>query len=247
MGVNRVDLANGENLINLQNDTVTPETLAKGATAHNKEGDLIVGTMTSEGGSGGDNITVDWETQVINKPFYDNRVIVNYSYDENPNPISFDCVAIGYSFYKISDLVLTKEELFNSQFIINGRERDKYTQDNVLVETDELLIVQFPDNGFAFCVCNTVGTCPFSFMGYSLSVNVPEVGIYRAFYLGGGMSDIDTIEIIVGDELKKLDEKFIPEIDSLPKVTTADNGKFLSVENGQWVAKTMSEWSGGTY
>lgn len=246
MGVNRVDLANGEILINLQNDTVTPETLAKGVTAHNKEGDPIVGTMTSEGGSDGDNIIVDWVTQVINKPFYDNRVIVNYSYAENPNPISFDCVAIGYSFYKISDLVLTKEELFDSQFIINGIERDKYTQDNVLVETDELLIVQLPDNGFAFCVCNTVGICNFSFMGYSLSVDVPEVGIYRAFYLGVGAPD-DDIEIIVGGELKKLDEKFIPEIDSLPKVTTADNGKFLSVENGQWVAKTMSEWSGGTY
>ena len=44
MGVNCVNLANGENLIDLRNDTVTPETLAKGKTAHNKKGERIVGT-----------------------------------------------------------------------------------------------------------------------------------------------------------------------------------------------------------
>lgn len=46
MPVNKVDLANGENLIDLTNDTVTPETLASGATAHNAAGEQIVGTFT---------------------------------------------------------------------------------------------------------------------------------------------------------------------------------------------------------
>lgn len=45
MGVNKVDLANGETLIDLQNDTVTPETLAKGKTAHNAQGEQIIGKM----------------------------------------------------------------------------------------------------------------------------------------------------------------------------------------------------------
>lgn len=45
MGVNKVDLANGETLIDLQNDTVTPETLAKGKTAHNAQGEQIIGEM----------------------------------------------------------------------------------------------------------------------------------------------------------------------------------------------------------
>lgn len=45
MGVNKVDLANGETLIDLQNDTVTPETLAKGKTAHNAQGEPIIGKM----------------------------------------------------------------------------------------------------------------------------------------------------------------------------------------------------------
>ena len=57
MGVNKVDLANGETLIDLRNDTVKPETLAKGVTAHNAKGEPIVGTMVAgEGGSGGSGI-----------------------------------------------------------------------------------------------------------------------------------------------------------------------------------------------
>lgn len=49
MGVSKVDY-NGENLIDLSNDSVTPATLAEGATAHNSNGDLITGTMTAGGG-----------------------------------------------------------------------------------------------------------------------------------------------------------------------------------------------------
>lgn len=160
---------------------------------------------------GGGLTEVDWETNIINKPFYDDRVIINYSYDENPNPISFDCAAMGYSFYKISDLVLTKEEIFGSKITINDRERDNFTESNVLIETDELVIVQYSDNGYIFCSCNTVGTCNFTFMGYSLSVDVPEVGLYRMNYLGAGMSDASSIEFIIGGELKTLDLKYLPE------------------------------------
>ena len=47
MAVNEV-IYNGETLINLTNDTVTPKTLAKGATAHNASGDEIAGEMPTE-------------------------------------------------------------------------------------------------------------------------------------------------------------------------------------------------------
>lgn len=50
MGVSKVEYDN-ETLIDISNDTVTPETLAKGYTAHNSDGEPIVGTMTTEGGS----------------------------------------------------------------------------------------------------------------------------------------------------------------------------------------------------
>lgn len=41
----------GETIIDLTGDTVSPETLAEGATAHNSRGELIVGTMKAGGGT----------------------------------------------------------------------------------------------------------------------------------------------------------------------------------------------------
>lgn len=59
MGVNYVKLSDGEDLIDLRKDTVTPETLAEGVTAHNAAGDPIVGT-------GVDADTLDgWHLNVI--------------------------------------------------------------------------------------------------------------------------------------------------------------------------------------
>ena len=53
MGINKVEInENGQirTLIDLTNDTVTPETLAKNVIAHDAAGNKIVGTM-QEGGS----------------------------------------------------------------------------------------------------------------------------------------------------------------------------------------------------
>jgi hypothetical protein len=51
MAVSKVELAHGEVLIDLTNDSVTPETLAEGVTAHDASGAVITGTM-KPGGSG---------------------------------------------------------------------------------------------------------------------------------------------------------------------------------------------------
>jgi hypothetical protein len=47
MGISKVEY-DGEVLMDVSNDTVTPETLAQGATAHDANGDPIVGIMTTE-------------------------------------------------------------------------------------------------------------------------------------------------------------------------------------------------------
>ena len=52
MATNKVEYF-GKVLIDLTEDSVTPETLAEGVTAHDKSGALIVGTMQSGGGGGG--------------------------------------------------------------------------------------------------------------------------------------------------------------------------------------------------
>lgn len=53
MGVSKVNY-NGNTLIDLSNDSVTPETLALGETAHNSNGDIITGTMVQSVGSDDD-------------------------------------------------------------------------------------------------------------------------------------------------------------------------------------------------
>lgn len=55
MSVNKVQLANGETIIDISDSTVTPETLAEGVVAYNAKGERIVGTMKA--GSGGANIS----------------------------------------------------------------------------------------------------------------------------------------------------------------------------------------------
>lgn len=50
MAYNKI-IYKGDTLIDLTADTVTPETLAEGVTAHTRNGEIIVGSMT--GGSGG--------------------------------------------------------------------------------------------------------------------------------------------------------------------------------------------------
>lgn len=57
MEVSKVQLANGEVLVDLTEDSVTEETLAEGATAHDKSGARITGTMKSGGGS---SVQSDW-------------------------------------------------------------------------------------------------------------------------------------------------------------------------------------------
>lgn len=66
MAVNKVQV-NGETVLDLTNDSVTPEQLAEGATAHNAAGERIVGTytppVTSVNGQTGDVV-------VAKAPFY---------------------------------------------------------------------------------------------------------------------------------------------------------------------------------
>lgn len=45
MAVNKVNLANGETLVDLTGDSVTAETLAEGTTAHDASGNPIIGKM----------------------------------------------------------------------------------------------------------------------------------------------------------------------------------------------------------
>ena len=75
MSVNKVQLANGETIIDISDSTVTPETLAEGVTAHDASGKKITGTMKSGGGlSVQADFAQNWETDpsyVKHRPIHD--------------------------------------------------------------------------------------------------------------------------------------------------------------------------------
>lgn len=66
MAVNKVEV-DGEIKLDLTEDTVTPETLLKGATAHNAAGEAITGTLEAGGGSAaeGDITFYDYEGTIV--------------------------------------------------------------------------------------------------------------------------------------------------------------------------------------
>lgn len=72
---------NGETLIDISGDSVTPATLAKGATAHNANGDQIIGTMSTEGGGGESVNDVLWVTATLDLTTF-SISNVSHSYDE---------------------------------------------------------------------------------------------------------------------------------------------------------------------
>ena len=112
MGVNKVDFANGETLIDLTSDTVTPQTLVKGVTAHNSKGEQIIGSLNPEGG--GDDETLkkvveggateivlpDSVTTIKRYCFRDEKTLIDIR-SEGVTSIS------SYAFYGCTSLALT--------------------------------------------------------------------------------------------------------------------------------------------
>ena len=96
MGVNKVQGANGEVYIDISQDTVTPETLARGYTATNASGEKITGTMNPS--------SSEWH-EIENKPFTE--------FGEDTLTWSGDVTDMSQTgiYYKVSDVVLQEKEM----------------------------------------------------------------------------------------------------------------------------------------
>ncbi len=106
MAINKVvmNTSDGEEtLIDLTNDSVTPETLAEGVTAHDASGEQIVGTMVASEGGG----PVSWD-DVTDKP-----VVIEggdtLTWDGNTEGL----VVAGDVFYKVSDVTPSLADFAN--------------------------------------------------------------------------------------------------------------------------------------
>lgn len=78
MAVNKVEI-NGQTAIDLTQDTVTPESLKKGITAHDKSGAKITGTLESSSSGGGSTS----ETWVLNEKLNSGNITDTISFTSN--------------------------------------------------------------------------------------------------------------------------------------------------------------------
>jgi hypothetical protein len=91
MAVNKV-VFGGETIINLTNDTVTPDTLAEGVTAHDASGKAITGRMAQTGGEAMESHY--FEGTIGNYPYYvwvdiyPNNRAHWYGYTKNPTALT---------------------------------------------------------------------------------------------------------------------------------------------------------------
>lgn len=145
------------------------------------------------------------------KPFYDTRVGSYYSQAENPNPVSFDNSMVGYSFYKVSDLIPTRDEIFNSIKVIVNDSVCKPKESEIQLETDDFIMLVLNNNQYAFIFINKAGTLSFTYQGYQMTLEAPEAGIYHVLPIGTSIPSGRIIEIILSGELKTLDLKYLPE------------------------------------
>lgn len=141
--------------------------------------------------------------------YYDARVRGYYSQAVNPNPLHFDNVMMNMSFYKVSNLVPTRTEIFNStKVVVNGTEY-MFTENSIQLETNDFVFV-ISSGGLGFIFVNKSGILNFTTpSGESMSFENVEKGIYYQRQFNAGVPEGIIIEFIIG-ELKQIDPKFIP-------------------------------------
>ena len=182
--------------------------------------------VAAGGGTGGGGILLqeqtDWEQNdseavdfLKNRPFYEIKKSSYYSQIEDPEPYSFEVPELEYTYYKVSDLVFTKEELLNEAKAII--QTDSVEQFDFIFEEDNLLPLE-SENAFVFQDSKTTisllfvdksGDITFTYQGYSTTVYIEESGVYFVRFLGKPLPDGLVVEIS-NDKIKQIDEKFLP-------------------------------------
>ena len=188
----------------------------------NSKADLVNGKVPASqlpDDIGGGLSEVEWE-DVKNRPFYDTRKRSYYSQAENPNPVAFHNDMLNMSFYKVSDLIPTRDEIVEScRLIITGFDTgtydDKLSESGIQIETEDFIHIVTNDTSFNFVFVNKTGELKFNYVVggsvYPMSLQVDEAGIYYQRALYAGVPEGRTIEFLIGGELKPLDMKYIPE------------------------------------
>lgn len=221
---------------------------------------------------------VDSWNDLSDRPFYEGKAFEDVVWNGNTEGLTAvpaTIMGMQVYFYKVSDVVLTTEQLEGATLTASGvfsGESEPTTQNASF--NSETVNGSFCINSvMAICVAqaNDELSCPD--MGFEPTV-FPEKGIwflwtgeevfgevayamaFAAPYKVVQIADRFIPDTVVRTEEKgvsvatlengKIPESQLPSI--LPTVSTSDSGKFLCVDsNGNWAATTIAEWNGGSY
>lgn len=110
-------VVDGEILVDLTNDTVDPEHLAEGYTAHGRDGQPIVGIMKEGGGS-----SVNWE-DIRNRPFGKLHFSVTWDGTPTGEPVMREDAQLGsLPWYKIADVTPEPDGVRDAYSTVNTAE-----------------------------------------------------------------------------------------------------------------------------
>lgn len=152
-------------------------------------------------------LSVSWEN-VTDKPFYDNSIHIFVDHSTVDTNIKFYVEAIDAEFIKVSDNVLSKNELIGATF--KGTFSDGTTQSAVISESE--IQIEY-DNGVVISVlgqvpvwtCYRPGEHTVSMDGTSAAFNVPEAGTYVISF---AVEELAYSEFSK-NEIKYLDNKYL--------------------------------------
>jgi hypothetical protein len=222
MAVSKVELANGEVLMDLTGDSVTPDTLAEGETAHDATGEPIVGRMKSGGGA---SVQSDWNQNdetaadfIKNKPFGEFggdtlTWVLDYS------KIDVENLPGGY-FVKVSDTIITMSDLSNGCVFDIFGEPFYVAPEEIMVLGDG--VVTLPEMLAIFVDENGVGV-------EVEGIVFPESGIYVIVEFGTGYLTIPGfVEFIA---TKKMDSKYLPD-SCATQIIFYETGGYLYKDTG---------------
>ena len=182
--------------------------------------DEQIATVSGSGGSGGitEQVQPDWDetdiassTYIKNKPFHEKKYSSQYSFETIPT-VTFD--GAGYTWWKCSDLVLTKEQILKTSILTTFA--PEYSYDEVPQETDivvdeenftGVLFASGSNAGYIFC--RATGENTVNFAGSSVAFNCPEMGVYIACSVGQTPPTTVCVDIDYS-EIKTLDAKYLP-------------------------------------
>lgn len=156
MAINQVAYK-GDIIIDLTNDTVTPETLKAGFTAHAKNGEMITGTMSGSEAELGE-LTITKNGEYIANVYGAHETVTKVLNSTIPFAINVE----GMGFWKVSDDAPTDLEVFKDTAFLKAvasyegesqememslRDVEWYTQDGVVAMAQQacLYIIYNPD------------------------------------------------------------------------------------------------------